>query len=96
MKKVFLSLCCALGLMFSGFALAADIPNGDGITYAQPAPQQLPGVVVLPAIPQQERTCSVPARTLVTAAVEHTYSTLSPAAKIGHFDTNDPAGYTKA
>lgn len=91
MKKTLLLLSVALSL-FAGSAFAAGvIPNGDGISMAQPrAPPviDIPVLATAPAlVPLDERTCLASAPTATVTAAS---TSLLVAAHQGHFDTDDP------
>lgn len=99
MKRLFLSACMVMALLFSATAFAVGIPDGDGVVMTQPAdPAPAWGAPALAAAPPPgERMCPVASLdTMTYAPLTYTAVAVGPVAKTGHFDTGDPKSLSKS
>lgn len=99
MKKTLFLLCAALSL-FAGSALALGIiPEGDGITMAQPsAPPVVACPVMAVAPPLSERWCpspSVDGGTLISYTTMSSLGIMPEPSPVAH-DTGDPTDSIRA
>lgn len=100
MKKTLLLLVCSAMTLFAGGAFATEIiPNGDGITMAQPsAPPVVGSSLMAAAPPLSERMCPAAQKDRLTYAYVETMSGTGITAEPSPvaYDTGDPTDTIRA